>query len=366
MKTPALKIHRAFTLVELLIVMAVMVVLAAATLPSLKTLLSGQKITQATRVVQAHIEAAKGRAIATGSFVAVIFERQSNQPHTVTRLSVGQVFPPYQGDVMGATGTLANLKGWNPATKRFDTTIPDTFNDQLTVSAINGQLVTTGTFGPGDFIQIGDRETLFLIESVNTATGAISFLNPPYHVINKGLPTEAHYATQEGVLMPAAGSSVGFRIYRKPTKSYAPSSVLPRGTCVDLSVSGIGTSGVQFDSTAPDSVMVVFDERGTVAFVMANIGGSIQLLPAGGLIHFMVGRTEQVLPGARQSMKIDSDPASVNANLNDTENVWVSINPYSGAVYSSAVQAGSETGTLAQRLVAARSFATGASTRSVD
>ncbi len=366
MNTPLGTIRRGFTLVELLIVMAVMLVLAAVTLPSIKSLLSGQKISQATRVVQAHIDAAKGRAIASGSYVAVIFERQANQPQTVTRLSVGQVFPPYRGDVVGAYGTLDNLKGWNPATKKFDTTIPDVYNDQLTVNAINGQLVMTGTFGAGDFIQIGDRESIFLIEGVNPSTGAISFYNPPYYILNKGLSTEAHYATEEGRFMPPKGTKVEFRIFRKPTKSYAPSSVLPRGTCVDLSVSGIGTSGNQFNSTALDSVMVVFDERGTVAFVMANIAGSIQLLPAGGLIHFMIGRTEQVLPAALQSIKTDSDPASVNSNLNDTENVWVSINPYSGAVYSSATQSGFESGSLAERLSAARSFATGATTRSVD
>ena len=65
----------AFTLVELLIVMAIILLLAAVALPSVKALLHGQKVTQASRMVQAHIESARARAIAAGSHVAVILER---------------------------------------------------------------------------------------------------------------------------------------------------------------------------------------------------------------------------------------------------------------------------------------------------
>ncbi len=380
------KRRTAFTLVELLVVMGVIVLLAALTLPSIKTLLAGQKITQAARVVQAHIDAARGRAISSGSLVAVLFERQANQSNSVTRLSVGQVFPPYQGDVVGAVGALANVRGWNSSTKKFDAT-PDLFCDQLTVSNLNGQLlfVTPQIFGAGDFIQLGDRENIFLIDGVNSTTGVISFRNPPFHIVDEGLPTEQHYPIQEGQILPTVGSEVSFRLFRKPTKSFAAASVLPRGTCVDLSVSGTGAAGFEFNSALSDSVMVVFNERGDVAFVMANTGTAVTLLPPSGVLHFLVGKSEQVspaLPGIL-SVKSDADPASVNANLNDKENVWVSINPYSGSVYSSSVQAGFESGIngvddngdgnadepvelIPTRLKTARAFATGATTRSVD
>ena len=338
--------RQAFTLVELLVVMAIILLLAAVTLPSVRSLLHGQKVTQASRMVQAHIESAQARAIASGSHVAVIFERLGTDNNTATRLSIGQVFPPYQGDITGATGTLSDTSG-------------DGYHDQIMVDALYASLVTQGVFGKGDFIQFGDRENLYLIDDWASGTPTvIKFFNPPY--ITRA---SSNYALQERQLPTTSGSVVPFRIFRKPTKSFVQSTVLPRGTCVDLSVSGIGLSGIQFMSAASLPVMIVFDERGTVAYVT---DGTSTPERVAGIIHLLVGRTEQVSTGTPLSVKVDSDPASFNANVNDTDNSWVSINPYSGAVYSSAVQAGSESGPLGTRLSVARSFATSATTRSVD
>ncbi len=343
----------AFTLVELLIVMAIILMLAAVALPSVKALLHGQKVTQASRMVQAHIESARARAIAAGSHVAVVLERQSTENHTTTRLSIGQVFPPYQGDITGATGTLSDTKGLNSA-------VADGYYDQVTVDPLYASLVDSGVFGAGDFIQFGDRESLFLIESW-TKVGALSvlaFANPPYLTLGS-----TNYALQEPQLPTTSGATVPFRIFRKPTKSFVQSTVLPRGTCVDLSVSGVGQSGNDFFSVGALPVMIVFDERGTVAYVTDGTSAPQRV---SGLIHLLVGRTEQVSSGAPLSVKTEANTTSFNANLNDAENSWVSINPYSGAVYASPVQAGSEGGPLATRLSVARSFATSATTRSVD
>jgi hypothetical protein len=109
--------------------------------------------------------------------------------------------------------------------------------------------------------------------------------------------------------------------------------------------------------------MIVFDERGTIAYVTDGTSAPQRV---SGIVHLLVGRTEQVSTVAPLSIKLESDPSSFNANINDKDNSWVSINPYSGAVYSSAVQAGSEGGPLATRISVARSFATSATTRSVD
>ncbi len=100
--------RRAFTLVELLVVVGVISVLAAITLPSIRTMLHGQKVNQAARMVQAHIESTRLRAMATGKYTAVVFERQANSPDAVVRLAVGNVFPPYEGDIVGALGTLSD------------------------------------------------------------------------------------------------------------------------------------------------------------------------------------------------------------------------------------------------------------------
>ena len=56
----------AFTIIELLIVMAIIVLIAAVTLPSVKNLLKDQKNSQAARVVQGFAEAARRGLSAAG------------------------------------------------------------------------------------------------------------------------------------------------------------------------------------------------------------------------------------------------------------------------------------------------------------
>ena len=115
------KARAAFTLVELLIVMAVVVLVAAVTLPSIREMLSDQKVGQAANVVQAYFHAAQSRAEATGRPVAVVLDRLRYDAgggvtpedalvanNTCIRLSTGDVFPPYQGDWAGAKGALGD------------------------------------------------------------------------------------------------------------------------------------------------------------------------------------------------------------------------------------------------------------------
>jgi prepilin-type N-terminal cleavage/methylation domain-containing protein len=340
----------AFTLVELLVVMAALVVLAAVTLPSVKGLLSDQKVTAAARMVKAHVEAAQARAIGSGRPVAVILERNLNNPldpNTVTRLSIGQVFPPYEGDMVGSLGMLADSNG-------------DGFIDQITIPASTATLLTLTPpmFGPGDFIQLDDRQNMYLIESVAQGGGqaVVHFRNPHFET---GAPT----ATQEAQLPLRANLSARFRMVRKPTKSFLQTTVLPRGTCVDLSVSGMGQMGAEFSSassTAP--VMIVFNPQGGIAY-LTDGSTSFPAVPTG-VIHLLLGRTEQVSLANPLSVKDPDNSGTFNANLNDSSNIWLSANPFTGAIYVSGVQTGGELTSLPGRLQLARLFATNAITQS--
>ena len=363
-------LRRAFTLVELLVVMAALTILAALTLPSLKTLLADQKVTNAGWVVKAHIESARARAVASGRPVAVILERVSASlpttpapglipVNTVTRMSIGQVFPPYTGDTANVVGTLVDAYGRNTTTLRYDTTVQDGFYDRITVPSAFASLLTAGVVGQGDFIQIGDREQVFVIRSAPTTSGGVTtidFINPP--VYTTAANTEV--ATQEEQLPVRNNTSVRFRIFRKPEKSFVQSSVLPRGTCVDLTVSGIDDSGNEFRSatttwTAP--IMIVFNEAGRVEYL--TDGTSNFPSAVSGVVHLLVGLTDQVSASAPPlEVEDPNDSSTFNANVNDENNLWISINPWSGNVFSSSLRTGSETSTIAARLSVARAFAT--------
>ena len=100
--------NRAFTLVELLIVIAIATILATLSLTTMQGLLKDQKISQSVRLARQYIESARTRAMATGRPVALFLERVSPEGdttgapvvanHTVTRMSIGEVFPPYTGE----------------------------------------------------------------------------------------------------------------------------------------------------------------------------------------------------------------------------------------------------------------------------
>ena len=67
--------HRAFTLVEVLIVMSLMIVLAGIALPTAKELLSDQKATRAARSIATYIAQARSEAVAKGQYIGVRIER---------------------------------------------------------------------------------------------------------------------------------------------------------------------------------------------------------------------------------------------------------------------------------------------------
>lgn len=339
---------QAFTLVELLIVVAIITILAALSLPSIKSMMSGQKVTQASNSVQAHIQSARARAVASGRKVAAVLEIGLSG-NSVIALSFGQEFPPYQGDLPDSTGMLADMNN-------------DGFYDRINISQLDGSLAfqTPTVYGVGDFVQVGNNQTIFAITAVNINTQAnpniaqIDFQNPPMAVVSNGNSVQ----TAASQLPTSINPISRFKITRKPAKSFVPPTMLPRGTCIDLTSSGMGLTGIEFSSYT-NPIMIVFDERGSLAYIADGTGA--QSRPTG-VVHLLVGRIEQT--STTQLVKIETEPSSINSNINDNENVWISINPYSGNVYSSPLAAGSEGSS--GRLAVARSFATNVVPRSQE
>ena len=333
------KLRDAYTLVELLVVMAALTVLAAVVLPSIKSLMHDQKVAAASRMVKAHFEAAQARAIAGNSPVAVIFERtHTDLPNMITRLSIGQVFPPYEGDFTATMGTLSSSGG--------------VFYDTLSVNLGEGSLLSSsaGVFAAGDYLQLDDRQSIYQILSLADKTVG-SFV---YRVISFANPSTGQEADLQ--ISSRMTDQARFRLYRKPTKSFLQTLNLPRGTCVDLSVSGLGPSGNDFATTAVGQAMIVFNPQGRIAYWNNGVDGP---MAATSLLHVMVGRTEQV-SASTPPMEVANpdDTSTFNANVNDPNNAWLTINPFTGAITSSGVQAGNESSTFAARLQAARAFAT--------
>lgn len=289
-------VRHGVTLIELLIVMSVLTILATLSLTTVKGLLKDQKIASAGQLVSQYFETARVRALTNGRPVAVFMDRVAvvgdgaGNPipgnFTANRLSIGEVFPPYTGDVISASGSMWDVEIVNMVAS--DTNIPsrhsDGFADQIRFSLAD---VAAG-FGPGGFVSVGDTIEFegyngrFAIESVESVPGpipqiAVTFFNPPEDYnrlrlerIKNGVTidsavfeaTHARVPPQIPVsctspltidnanprrtqAMPPGNTTtlccVKFRVYRRPTKSLVGAVTLPRGTCIDFSASGFGS-----------------------------------------------------------------------------------------------------------------------------
>jgi prepilin-type N-terminal cleavage/methylation domain-containing protein len=441
------RLRAAFTLIELLIVIGIATVLASLSLSTVRGLLKDQKITQAARMAKQYIDTARTRAMSNGRPVALFLERTSvagisgavtEANYTVTRLSIGEVFPPYTGETTGALATLWDVVPDLPAAPIAATKFPlsrgatdlvgspigDGFADQArfiladVVSAF-GTASSPGMVSVGDTIEFVGNIQRFVIESIDFVPAgaptqvAVTFFNPPttYDAIladrfrtkaARNTKFEVSYSGREptlrtsntvtGLLGPSgsAPSAVPFRIYRKPTKSLVGTIAMPRGTCIDLSVSGIGPSSTAADSTnpfhltaSPDSVVptaeqlqpssfsriaIVFNAEGRANGLfrddrIVSLNGTAPVVrttftPFGlsSALHLLVGRTEQVLPSAPLSAPIEAGKDDPRGNVMDGGNTWISIHPFTGAIESSPVAPVSAT-TLGPAVFQARAFA---------
>ncbi len=350
-----------FTLVELLVVMGVIVILAAVTLPFVRELLHDQKLSQTARIVQGYAESVRAKAMASGRRTALILERLRYDSlgglgaearisqNTCVRLSTGEVFPPYEGDWAGAAGTLSDSNG-------------DGFVDQISIPIAqvaslwdSSTGMPSGLVSAGDSIEFGDRQQGFVIAAaprLNAGIIEIDFVNPPRGEV-QGVPS---VISAESMWFPA--TSVRFRIHRKPSKSLAGSIILPRGTCIDLTMSGTGVVGREFSTDAIQGrskfsnedygqVYMVFGPRGNIEVAYyqtrpTDIASSFARVYPTGIFHLLIGRTDQVLPHsllAPLTPGAESERDDFKANIMDPGNFWVSINPYSGSIYSSSVTA---------------------------
>lgn len=293
------------TLVELLIVMAILTILATLSLTTVRGLLKDQKVTQSARMVEQYFETAKLRAITNGRPVAVFLERVALEGgaagapveanYTVTRLSLGEVFPAYSGDIVNAQGQLWDvdfmLNSSVPGGPYPDRAsrggsgagVGDGFADQIRIDFTSvfsgfGTPTEPGMIAVGDTIEFPAYSRRFVIERIDAVTGqggvgqvAVTFFNPPSPTVYNPLLNpvnfprilEPSYSTTEpsldanGAVAPgingstefntAAPPSVDFRIYRRPTKSMLGAITLPRGTCIDLYASGVGPSASAAD-----------------------------------------------------------------------------------------------------------------------
>lgn len=311
----------AFTLVELLIVVAIMVVVAAFLIPAVRPALQDRKIRESARLVNVFFAGAQARAIERGRPVGVWLERNPANPNECIQLFMAEAPLPYSGDLAGALAFVDCIRDGmgNP--------IPNPTNGYLTYQAtfINGSSFSVPfLIRPGDQIKFDYKGPTYLIAAV-TGPG----VNPP-------VVTFQHNNGRE----PPVPTTVPFQIFRQPTRSSATTFSLPSNTSINLYYSGASTVGAGTlnamnygpfgllaggggTPNSPDTspILVTFNSSGRLDRVTSE-GVTVQATES---LYFFVARNDKVdAAGAL-------DPLGAQ-NLEDGSNLWVTVGHNTGAV----------------------------------
>jgi type II secretory pathway pseudopilin PulG len=284
--------RRGVTLLELLIVILIIMLVTAFSIPVVVPAIQGRRVREGARMFSTFLNSARNRAIETGRPAGVWIERMSVYPEAAQNIYMAEVPGYYGGDFQDSTvmDVVVNAGGqcapgvqfpnwtdrdwWNIVIPRTRSTImadiwanPDP-NEQTTVrdgdqikfegneyvyTLRTVKMTVDGVDGAN-----GSKLWWYILRGRNTSANAESAYSGARHtdgrwVINwfderVGFGQEAPHRTAKGVF---DYSAVGrrYQIIRQPTKMSSGGMQLPEGVVLDLNFSGMSDGTLNVSST---------------------------------------------------------------------------------------------------------------------
>ncbi len=319
---------RAFTLVELLVVISIMILLAAYVLPKMQPAAEGRRLREAARMTNVFLSRARARAIETGRPCGVLFQPLENPIIIIDALGNEQ-------EIYSASNVLYQVEVPPPYAGQAT-------NSRVTVQAGGGSLVVTATasgdfpvsptiVNSGDLIQLNNQGPWYQITLV--AADQLRLTIDPARL---------------GRIPPFPPTAqIPFTILRRPAPTIAPPLRLPTDTVVDLSASGTTQVPNQFGQGVQNPVMVLFSPNGSVNrcyWFERNVVTGLLELRAGipsEPIFLLIGRESQVglfepkydsgAPGTALE-QLSNQPNEKKPNWQLPDNLWITIASQTGLV----------------------------------
>jgi type II secretory pathway pseudopilin PulG len=355
----------AYTLVEVLVVLFIMVLLASIALPTVKDMLANQQVAKATRNITAFMNRVRSRAISEGRSYGVRIERFGAdtafaRSHSV-RIRELVSIPPYSGDSSAARVKLTSGKAeFDPVNAGSSGELQGAHSSLINLSWSLLQQNGNPTNRPVP-IQPGD-----CLELPGGRLVAINGIQQYSVTFNINLDRQSNFAFPDAQsLSSAAQAEVPYKIHRRPIPSAAAPYSLPRGVAIDLNYSGmqstsphylVSTNSGQVPQEAPDGSLIqdrrhfapkliddpdssiepfyasnpidiIFGPQGQVESI--TVSGKTSTAFADGMIFLCIGDTDGVRPDSLLSQE-----NGAIANVLNPESKWVVINPTSGRITS--------------------------------
>lgn len=315
MKSTNLK--NGFTLVELLIAIAVLSVLAVIVVPSVRIISKQRQSREAARYLGSAVTAARSQAVTDGT-AGILIERNNNLlggngANRIYRVRVPRPFAGY-GQHSLAEVTLV------PPTPP---TAPITQGQAIIPARYRTSGGEFSLFHVNDFVQFNHRGPKYRVVAVRQTLPAPPDYPAP---INENYTTITFEIGPSDPIPPAG--DLPFKIYRRPVKVPTTLTELPRGYMIDLSNSGHGATGTQFDMAGGNDVVILFNESGELDTIYENGLGD-------------VSTANTVFPEGTVYLLVTEFKVNGTTNLEDKRSLWVTINSNNGiTAISSNVGAG--------------------------
>lgn len=305
-----LSVHhrRGMSLVELLVVVAILGLLAVTVLPTIASTTESRRTREAARVASSFIANVQTRSLGRREWSGFRVVPAAPGSNVAVDLTLVDVPPSYRGDTVGAQLDVA-------------APVPNAISSTATAVATGLAMAQTLGVGENDLIRFAGRDPWYVIRSIDYSAGAIVFEK-----------RQTAGQTSTNTPWPPTGHNP-FEIALAPVP-YGSVLTLGDGRVVDITWSGFYDAG-SFTRFNAGAITVVYDGTGRLRR-LDRAGAAPTDAP--GPILFLVGRADRA--GQDYSPNANGQDDSIGANWQYSDSFWIMINPAAGIVHQAACDPG--------------------------